>query len=66
MTQDEKTTPTEHRNFLTNFLSGLLGDQQAVVLVVNQDEKIVDYRVQTLAEVVATLDASGFGDPLEM
>jgi len=45
-------------------LSQLLGgQQQAVVLVVDEDERLLDYRVQPLSELVADLAVSGLAKP---
>jgi hypothetical protein len=61
MTQTTPNTQNTTHNPI-QILSQLLGgQQQAIVLVVDEDERLLDYRVQPLAELVADLAVSGLG-----
>ena len=62
-----QTTPNTQNNTHNpiQVLSQLLGgQQQAVVLVVDEDERLLDYRVQPLSELVADLALSGLAKPV--
>ena len=44
-------------------LSTLLGkEEQAIVLIVDQDQRLLSYRVQSLADVIADLAVHGLTD----
>ena len=40
--------------------------QTAIVLVVNQENQVVDYRVESVDDVVAELALNGFGEPISI
>jgi hypothetical protein len=64
MTQTTPNTQNTTPNDSIQVLSQLLGGkQQAVVLVVDEDERLLDYRVQPLSELVADLAVSGLAKP---
>ena len=52
-------------------LAEIIGEQvvsalqkTAIVLVVNQENQVVDYRVESVDDVVAELALNGFGNPI--
>ena len=47
-------------------LENILGEEPAIVLVVNQDNQVIDYRIETLADVVAELSLNGFGQKIDV
>ena len=59
-TPDTENTPQNPIQVLSQLLGG---QQQAVVLVVDEDERLLDYRVQPLSELVADLAVSGLAKP---
>jgi hypothetical protein len=64
MNQTTPNTQNTTPNYPIQVLSQLLGGkQQAVVLVVDEDERLLDYRVQPLSELVADLAVSGLAKP---
>ncbi len=54
------------RNPLADILEDLLGQRNAIVFVVDEQRRLVDYEVQPLAEVVATLGINGFGETVDI
>jgi len=56
----------DQRNPIAEILEGLLGKRNAIVFVVDEQRRLLDYEVQPLAEVVATLDINGFGEPFDI
>ena len=63
MTQTPPNTQNTTHNPIQVLSQLLGGKQQAVVLVVDEDERLLDYRVQPLSELVADLALSGLGKP---
>jgi len=60
--REEKTSTAQIQTGL-RALSELFGkEEQAIVLVVDQDERVLEYRVQPLADVVADLAVHGLGE----
>ena len=59
-TPNTENTPQNPIQVLSQLLGG---QQQAVVLVVDEDERLLDYRVQPLSELVADLAVSGLAKP---
>lgn len=67
MTTQQQTTPITHQqaafNITTSLREKLLGpEERTVVLVTDQSNRLLDYRVEVLGEVLLTLDLSGFGE----
>jgi hypothetical protein len=44
----------------------VIGETPAVVLVVDQQNQVVDYRIEPLSDVVAELHLKGFGERIEI
>jgi hypothetical protein len=63
MTQTTPNTQNSTHNPIQVLSQLLGGQQQAVVLVVDEDERLLDYRVQPLSELVADLAVSGLAKP---
>jgi hypothetical protein len=64
MTQTTPNTQNTTQNPIHTLSQLLGGKQQAVVLVVDEDERLLDYRVQPLSELVADLAVSGLAKPV--
>jgi hypothetical protein len=63
MTQTTPNTQNTTHNPIQVLSQLLGGKQQAVVLVVDEEERLLDYRVQPLSELVADLALSGLAKP---
>jgi uncharacterized protein YcgL (UPF0745 family) len=59
MTQQPKNITQRQAASLLQKIFG--PEERTVVLVVDQDKHLVDYRVEDLSKVLATLDLNGFG-----
>jgi hypothetical protein len=62
MSPVDKLTPT----VLKSLISTLFQEESAVILIVDKDdqEKILDFRIEPLPEVIALLALSGYGTPV--
>lgn len=61
MANHDNTTTTA----LKQLFSTLFDDESAIIVVVNPENEVLDYRVEPLSEIVALLALSGFGEPFE-
>jgi len=50
---------------LKRIFTKIFEEEDAIVLVVNPDNEVIDYRVEPLSDVVALLAINGFGEPVE-
>ncbi len=60
------TPPSPHSlPLIERFLRQVLAaERNVVVLVVSEDNRVLDYGLRPMSDVVTLLDASGFGQPL--
>lgn len=61
MTDEANIVPTA----LKRIFAKIFEEEDAIVLVVNPANEIIDYRVEPLSDVVALLAINGFGEPVE-
>jgi len=54
-------TADRNDNRLQKFFRRLLGDENVIVLVVNPENDVIDYRVEPAADILATLALSDLG-----
>lgn len=70
MTAQQQTTSRTHQqtasNITTSLREELLGaEKRTVVLVTDESNRLLDYRVEVLSEVLLTLDLSGFSERVQ-
>ena len=63
--QEPETKPLNpDKSAVMRLLEQLFGEEQVIVLVIDDQENIKDYRIEPLADVMLRLSGAGFGTKL--